>query len=784
VEVYDPLSTRADPARPGQYLRDRFPGDRVPAARWDPVAKAALQYYPQPNAAGNPLTGADNFVGNPRLSPDNYDAIIARLDHHFTTTQRLFGRASWSKRFEGVDNWFGNLATAGSTGGRSARNLALDYINTISPRDLLNLRYGYTRYVDPYRPQSMGFDLTKLDFPASLRGQVVGMMFPEFSIAGLSTLGSASWTNPASDTHTFLGNFTNIRGPHTLKWGGDVRLIHRNEYSAGRPSGSFSFTRGFTQGPDPLRVTTTGGHAFASFLLGTPESGFVDNNVAPAYASLYFAGYLQEDYRVSRKLTLNLGLRYELEGARTERFNRMTRGFAWKERSPVQVPGLELYGGLLFAGVGGQPRSETATDYDNFAPRFGFAYALKTNMVLRGGYGIFWSGTSHLGFANIGFSAATPFIASLDGITPLNFLANPFPTGLLKPIGSTLGLATFIGQDVSLVDPSRRVPYTQQYSLSLQRQFSPSTLIEASYIGNRGIALASGTLSTNQIPDSAFSLGSTLVQQVPNPFYGIIGSGALASRTIARQVLLRPYIEFTDVRILSPMIGSATYHAFLLRAEKRFSRGISVLAGYTNSKLIDDLGSPYRHNLLRAERSLSSIDDPQRLVLSGIWDLPFGKGRFLGSSLSGALDKAISGWQVNWIATFQAGATLGVTRTLNSTGKSARLNHTNKDDMLRRYFDISAFSPAPPFTFGNVSRTLPDVRAPGTNNFDLSLMKSASLTDRVKLQLRGEFFNAWNRTEFGPPGTQYGTAQFGVINSISNSANPARQVQLGMKLTF
>ena len=799
IQIYDPFSTRADPARAGSYLRDPFPGNRIPVNRWDPVAKAALQYFPAPNAPGNALTGADNLFYSAG-TPDGYDAVITRIDHQISSAQRIFGRFSWSQRPRGDDNYFGNIADSNfTTANRSSRGAALDYVNTLSARWLLNLRYGFSRYADPTRNPAEGFDITTLGFPASFRDQTVFRMYPRFEISGLTNMGRDGGSNPTEDTQTFQASVTHIRSAHTLKLGGDFRVIRQNQFSAGYGSGRFAFTRAYTQGPDPLRATSTGGNALASFLLGTPASGSVDKAVALSFQNLYGAVFAQDDIKISRKLTLNAGIRWEHEGARTERYDRMTRGFAFGQSSPLQVPGLKLQGGLLYAGTGGQPRGQADTYWNKFAPRLGFAYSLNSKTVLRGGFGLFWSGTTDIGAgtnAAPGFSATTTFVSSLDNMTPLNVLRNPFPDRLLNPIGASQGLATFVGQGISFTDTARRIPYTEQFSFGIQRQLGAGTLIEAAYVGNRGIALANSNVELDQLPDSVLSMGSALLEQVANPFYGIISSGALASQKVARGQLLRPYAQYTGVTVLSPTIGSSTYHSLQLKVEKRFSRGLSFLVSYTDAKIIDDVGNPQNNNNLRAERSISTLDRPQRLVVSEVWELPIGKGRALGRSAPTIVDMVIGGWQLNCVAIFQSGQILGITSSTNttnslggrqrpnSTGQSARRSPNSTDDMLSRYFDTSVFTQPAPFTFGNLARTLPDVRGPGINNFDMSLVKGFRIHERLTAQFRGEFFNTWNRTEFANPGTTQGNAQFGVISGISNSANPARQVQLALKLVF
>ncbi|MEK7405535.1 MAG: TonB-dependent receptor [Acidobacteriota bacterium] len=799
LPIFDPFTSRPNPARAGAYIRDPFPDNRIPRALLDPVALKILELYGQPNQPGLPFSADDNFFWS-GSSPDNYDAFIARLDHNFSSNQRMFARVSASRRPRlGDDDIFETLATQSGFSNRLSRGAALDYVNSLRPNVLLNVRYGLVRYGNIYQYRPADFKLTSLGFPASLAGQVMEQQFPRIEMAGIVTVGQSGNSESLDDVHTLQANMTRIGSRHTMKWGGDIRVYRDVGLSVGYASGSYSFNQGFTRGPDPVRDLVSG-HSVASFLLGTPSSGSIPKNVGPAFQNVYYAGYLQDDVRISPRLTVNLGLRYEYEGPRTERYNQMTRGFAFNTRNPLQerAPALGLWGGLQFAGVGGQPRGQTDPERLNFAPRFGVAWQVNSRVVVRAGYGVFFAGTSNYGGgtgASPGFSVSTPMVTSLDSVTPQDRLSNPFPKGLLNPIGSSQGLSTLLGQGVSFVDVERRSTYTQQYSVGIQFEPVRNLLIETAYVGNRGLHLRNNDLQLNQISEESQRLEDQLLLRVPNPFFGLIETGSLASSTTTRGQLLRPYPHFTGVSMRDPTIGSATYHSFQLKVERRLAQGFTLLAAYTNAKLLDDIGSRQSHRNLKAERALSSINRPQRLVLSGVYEIPLGPGQRYTLGNPPVMRKLLEGWQLNWLVAFQGGGPLTVTSAVNntnsfgggqrpdSTGRSAKLSGS-VTERLNRYFDTSQFVDARPFQFGNLARTLPDVRGPGLNNFDISVIKNTTIRESLRLQFRCEGFNVWNHPAFENPGTSFGTGSFGRINALAHRANPARQIMLAMKLVW
>jgi outer membrane receptor for ferrienterochelin and colicin len=794
LTVYDPFSTRPNPDAAGRFLRTPFANNIIPRAMQDPVARSLMSYYAEPNQPGAPFTSVENFAVT-GSAPDNYDSLILRFDHNFTDRQRVFVRTSKSERRAGDLNIFNNVATYGGFGLRTSLGGAVDYLNTLTNNTVLNVRYGLTRYGND--SEEMDFSIADLGMPQGLAASVDNAHFPVISLSGYQGIGNAGDSVTRRNTHSFQVNMTRIGSRNNLKWGFDYRVYQENLRTNGNASGTYSFNQAFTRGPDPV-ASPNSGHSVASFLLGTPASASIDKNVHPAFSNSFYGAFLQSDLRMTRTVTINLGIRYEFEGPRTERHNRLVRGFAYDTPSPLQIPDRQLLGGLQFAGVDGESRYQWNPRYHNFAPRAGLAWQIHPRLVFRTGYGVFLAGLSNIGGgtdASAGFGATTAMVTSLDGVTPLNRLSDPFPEGLLTPIGASQGLLTFVGQSVSFMDVGSRLPYTQQYSAGFQFEPVNRLLLEASYSGSRGSALSIGNVNINQLTEEQMQLGGLLQQSVENPFFGLIDTGILSGRTTTVGQLLRPYPQFNAVTMRNPTIGNSTYHAALIKAERRFASGWTFTASYTVQKLIDDNGSPQNNYYIAGERAISTLDRSQRLMLSGVYELPFGPGKALTGGSNGVVHRLIEGWQLNWVTTFMSGQTLAVTSNVNttgslggsqrpdSTGKSAALSGSNHE-RLERYFDTSQFVHAQPFTFGNVSRRLPDVRGPGLQNWDVSLIKNTQLAESIRLQFRAEAFNAWNTPAFGMPNTSFGNAAFGRISDVADRAQPARQLMLGLKLLW
>lgn len=831
IILYDPLTGRPDPANASRFIRDPFEGNRIPQARMDPVAVNAMKFFPLPNTApGNPFTYVNNYVVAGAVPSDSY-RTDTRLDHNWNSKWRMFGRASvgWSKSLP--LNAYGNDATPGDGSGPNPftrKSVTLDNTFLFSPTLIGNIRYGFGRLLNDRTPYGDGFDVTSLGLPRYLvePGLRNVRIFPKMDFAGvLSPLGqNFTLAFEADMDHTVIGGLTKVLSRHTLKMGGEYRKFFVNYYQYCCSSGTFNFNNGWTQ-QEITTASTTAGHPVASFLLGLPASGQVSHTTSVTVAGSYFAGYLQDDWKLTPKLTVNVGLRYEVERPRTDRFNNLSY-FDLNAASPIagRVPASactacgDLRGSMRFADA--HNRRQLPTKWTSVGPRFGFAYSLNAKTVIRGAYAILYppsaltAGGASIGVA--GFSGSTGFIGTQDSMrTVKTYLRDPFPDGFNYPLGHAGGAATNLGLGPGdAVFLGNETPYVQQWNFNTQRSLPGDLLVEVGYLGSRGINLIDGDGSSggrdtlNQLPASYMTLGPELVRVAPNPFLGVITNptSPLSAPTVSYGQLLRPYPHYTGVGIYRRPQAQSVYHALTVRAEKRFSRGLSLLLAYTASKSIDD-GSgvawwqgPDGVNVLdhynrRLERSISHWDIPQRLVISYVYELPVGKGkRFLGGTPRG-VNLLISGWQINGISTFQSGVPLIVNTNLNNTGiftpgqrplnngKSAKITGGTTDERLARWFDTSVFSQPPTFTFGTVGRASPDMRTPGQRNMDLSIFKDTYFGPerRFNLQYRLEMFNAFNTPQFAAPGTTINTGNFGVISGV---AVAPRQIQMALKFLW
>ncbi len=824
IIIYDPLTTRPDPANPSRFIRDPFPGNIIPAARISPIARNLMQYWPQPNQTPtNVNTQVSNFIASGKSVNDN-QRLDLRIDHVINDNWRLSSRFSESGSESQPFNGFGNLATSSGDGPSVGRvySFTQDHTYTFSPSLLLNARYGFGRTRTDRLPFSAGFDISTLGFPAYVKNAAAlqALEFPRFDVNGVSSLGQATFTDliiiPMN--HQFNLSVTKTSARHTFKFGMDYRKLMINFLQLGSPSGQYSFDARWTQ-LDPNNASGTAGFGIASLLLGIPSGGSMSHDPTPASASPYWAWYFQDDWKLTPKLTMNVGLRYELDIPRTERYDRYAF-FRLDQPSPLagKVPANSFFDGSKLAGAmnftTSDNRRQAPTDKNNWGPRIGLAYRLNDKTVVRSAYGIYYSPSAlqaagHTGTAGMdGFSSTTNFVTSLDGRIPTTFLGNPYPNGFNFPTGSSFGGSTFLGQGISaslfLDDAS---PYVQQWNLNVQRELPSNILFEAAYIGSKGTRLIDGEgggVTLNQLPTSFFSQGTSLQTLVANPFVGLIPypTSTLAAAQVQRGQLLRPYPQYTGLGSFRKPQGNSIYHAFTLRADKRFSKGLSLLVAYTNGKLIDDVsqtvtflgpaGNKQNAYDRRAERAVSTQDVSQRLVIGYVYELPFGQGKALFGKAPTVVDKIIGGWQINGITTFSRGTPLIITQSQNNagifspgqrpnwTGQSAQIEGGSTADRINRWFDILQFTAAPAFTFGTTPRTMPDVRNPGTKLWDISFFKNNYFGGerRYNAQFRVEMFGAFNTPQFGGPGATVGNSNFGVIGGSGGT----RQIQLALKL--
>jgi hypothetical protein len=741
ITVFNPFTTRASGSA---FVRDPFPGNRIPAQMFDPVALNVLKYYPQANTVTNAVTNANNYArSGSRLTDINqWDT---RIDRNLTARQRVFARYSHRHTQDNPLVAFPDdlqIAEGRVNQQNVVHGAVADYTNTLTPNTILSVRLGFARTLFIYDNQGLGFLPSSLGLPKDIDSVVDRQMFPGISLSGYQGLGGNDHRYSAFMSHTALANLTQVKGRHTLKYGFEGRLIRVNVWEA-RSAGNFGFSPGFTQGPNPNTASATAGNSVASLLLGTGTTGNVLiqgwKNVASQ--SFYLSWYLQDDWRVTSKLTLNLGLRYEMDTPRTERYNRMN----WFDRS-VESPLADevadfphLVGGVVFAGYRGNSRHQYEYDNNNFGPRLGLAYQLTPKTVIRTGYGIVYGPSNQAAQGTVGpfgFRVEYPWLTTVDGITPYNTLRNPYPQGFRQPPGPADGLLTQAGANLQAVLRDTVTPLSHQWNMTVQRELPGQILLEAAYVGTRGLQLSRGGESgftLNQLTIDKLSLGSRLNELVVNPFFGKGTGGFFISERIARGQLLRPYPQFTDVIPLYSSGASSSYHALQVTASKRMARGFQFEGSYTWGKNLDYGMSHQDSYNLRASNTFADIDIAQRFVMSFIYELPFGRGRKFGGSMSRAMNTVLGGWQFNGITTFQGGTPLNIsanntsglfaaTTRANNNGKSGRKTGP-VDQRLDAYFDKSVYSQPAAFTLGNLAQRLGDVRTDITRNFDLSLFK-------------------------------------------------------------
>jgi hypothetical protein len=831
LPIYDPFTTQPDPANPGQYIRTQYNGNKIPSSEMDPVALAMLNYIPLPNQTGG--TAGTNFISN-SSSPIDKNDFSLRIDQQVSKNSTVFGRYSISDTAQVRPSIYGNTGDfkigAPILGSDTLRQMqaTIDDTTVLSPKVVLELNSSYVRYHLARTPPGLGFDVTQLGFPsyfAQLASQTVSC-FPSVGISGVYTTESipnigwggvlgqlcyVGYLNDAYQTYHEEGNVTKSVGTHTLKFGGDIGIGEAATARFNNGAGYYGFGPNWTQGPNPYAAGTSG-VGTASFLLGGGDFGYNYTGGPDEITNFkYYGGYFQDDWKVNPKLTLNLGLRYDYNTPWNERDNRITD---WNPSaaSPLQVAGLNLVGGLEFPGVGGLSRYQFDPDHrTGIQPRLGFAYNLSSNTVVRGGYGIFMAPVVGGGFngnsvPNTGYLGIDNWVTTLDGVHPQDLLSNPFPGGWVFPSGSSLGLATDLGQSVAGMSRTRRNAYSEQWNLDVQHTFPGKILVDVAYAGSHGVHLY-GDFDADQLPDSDLNLGNQLNTQVSNPFYGQIATGALSGPTVAQSQLLLPNPQFTGVTIGdTSSYGASSYNALQLKVDRRFANGFSVLVSYTRSKLMDNVGATETGfpggsfggggiqdwDNLKAEWALATYDTPNYLAINGIYDLPFGKAKKWINS-GGIVNYLIGGWQLNGIGSELSGTPLEVTmaaNTLYNNGGTQRADwngqnpvpHTAIKDRLNAYFDVNDFSAPAPFTYGNSPRSLGDLRAPGLVDLDLSGIKNTRFfDDRYNLQFRAEAFNLFNHPQFGPPDTNLGDGSTGTISSQVN--NP-RELQFALKLIF
>ena len=830
IQIYDPATARLEG---GFVTRDPFPGNIIPASRINPVARAVMGYYPMPNQAGD-AQGRNNFFSvNPRT--DDFYSVSTRIDHRLSDKQQLMARYVKNDRRESRGAFFGEVEGVTPNGNflfRKNDAVTVDHVYTVTNTTLLNVRAGWSRFHEPNIRQHEGiFDPATLGFSPTTVGYFGGAQYmPRFDFDSLTDFGDNIGATATHSIYSFQPAMTRTVGNHALRIGYDARLYREFGSEPGRAAGQYDFRSNYTRQRDNSGALF--GQDVASFLLGIPTGGSLDINAQRLNDTWYHGLFIHDDWKITDRLTLNLGLRYEYESATTDSSNRNVRGFdpaaaiaigaaarAAYAASPIpELPAsaFTVAGGLQFASDS-SPGFYDA-DTNNIQPRVGFAYALSEKTVVRGGVGIYAIPNIIFGNFQPGYSASQQIVPSLDnGLTFRANLVNPFPDGVAPPVGAADGANTFLGRTLERVVPvTFNNGQNMRYIVSVQRELPGQWLFEAAYAGSRGWDLTTGGggqageielngvpaqyLSTSRVRDQAAI--NFLTAQVPNPFRGLLPGTSFNGATIARQQLLRPYPHFDNIRSRASD-GTSRYNSAQFKIEKRFTSGYSLLAAYTWSKFTERV-FPLNPTDTEYEERLSEFDVPHRLALSGIYEIPFGRGRRWGGDASAVTEAIAGGWSIQAIGQLQTGRPISFhDRNIYFGGDLGSLKTDYSGDTSLPVFDISGFyfNDAPVQVNGQVNPGLqradqrirlanhlryfpsrvPGLRGHGLNLWDISFVKQLRFTERFRGQFHIELLNAFNRVVYNNPNTDPLNAEFGKVTS---QANLPRDIQIALKLVF
>jgi hypothetical protein len=738
--IFDPLTSP----------RSRFANNTIPTSRVDSIAAQVLQQYPVPN-----VTGANNFVRT-ATEPDNQDQADLRLDRYIGDKHRLFGRYTLLRDDDTpvapLPDGSGSL-TSGVIGRAITRGDAFagDYNWVRSPNSLNQFRVGYSRRdLDQRSLQDGGITVPGL--PSNSFSSVL----PIFTVAGFQQMGPTTAANSRFTTSIteFLDTYTHVRGRHTFKFGADIRRESLDVLNPPNPTGAFGFS---TTGTNSATVSGSG-NALASLLLGQVNAFTIDiqkNVIQPrAHIAEFFFG---DDWRVSQRLTLNLGTRYTLNFPSTERHD---QGAVFNLKSQV----LEF------------PHTARELEWGNFGPRVGLAYRIGDSWVLRSGYGMVFFEQS--GITTPFTMPQFPFVQTVgqqsqDNVNAAFGLANG-PTVQVTDPNPNSGL----GQGVFGVDRNGGSGYSQQWNFTVQKTIGQNLNVEVAYLGSKNTRLGIPDANMNQLPSQYLAQGAALLTRVSNPYFGEIPtSSSLGRSTIAQQQLLRAYPRFTNVALFRNNVGNSKYNAATVKVEKRLSRGLTLNAAYTFSKLLDDASSVFSQTIFTGpvlnttgaadafnrhlEKDVSSGDIPHVFALGWVYEIP-------------RLWK-VSGWQLAGLLRMQSGDAVAVTQATNNNSSLGyavqRPNRTSDPNefaarTVAKYFNTAAFTAAPQFVIGNSSRN--PVRGPGLQNADLMLGKTFRITERANVEVRAEVFNISNTPPLNDPNGSFGSAAFGSITSAGN----------------
>ncbi len=830
IQLYDPLSAQRVGAR---VVRQPFTGNIIPQNRINPIAREILKYYPLPNQTGTANNGLQNNYINSNPRTDDFYSISTRVDHRLTDKQQMFVRYTRNDRREARSARFGvvnGIVPVGNFLFRINDGVTVDHVWTKSNTSLLNLRGGWQRFQEPNIRQHQDlFDPASLGFSSSTAALFQGARyFPVIDLDQYTDLGDNLGGSTTHSIYSFQPTFTKLKGRHSLRAGYDFRLYKERAFNPGQRAGEYQFRGNFVRLTDSggTGATNLFGMDVAALLLGSVTGGSISRVSPRLNYTPYHGMYVQDDWRATDRLTINLGVRYEYEGSTYEAQNRNVRGFdpnaelaitaaarAQYAASPIAelpVSAFNPVGGLQFASD--DNRGLWNADTNNVQPRVGFAYSVNAKTAIRGGFGVYTVPAIIAGVQQNGFSQNTSIQPTRDvGLTFDATLSNPFHQGVQEPVGNSLGPNTFLGQG-----PGRFLPLDIQnaqnmrYSVGMQRELPGQWLLDLAYVGSRGYnltteidlnAIPAQYLSTSRVRDDATNTYLTSSSAVANPFRGLIAGQTLGtSSTTSRGQLLRPFPQFTGLSSNDDN-GSSLYNSFQMKLEKRFTKGYTIIASYTASRFKQKVSRLNATDTVYEER-LSGDDVPHRVSLTGIWELPFGKGRHFGSDMPAIADAFVGGWSVQAIGQLQSGRPLGFDNRYFDGDLSA-LKSKYTDDPTKDIWDVSGFyfHDAAVQTNGaddrnkqrNDSRKnlasniryfpsrVSGIRSQPLNLWDISLVKRVRFNDRLRAQFHIEFLNAFNKTIYSNPSTDPSNANFA---RVTTQTNLPRDIQIAAKFVF
>lgn len=784
----------------GKVVRQPYVGNII-TTPLSPVGQAMVDFYPSPNQPGA-ADGENNYFSN-TPNVDNYYSNMGRMDFNFSTSNKIFFEAHESSVVSTGGNLFHNIAT-GNISNTDLSGATLDDVETFSPTLSLENRLGYTRSWATNALPSTGYNPTQLGFPSYIASNSHYLALPQMYLSGYNELGGTSGGVTSFTSIQYFGELTKVWNRQTIEIGPDIRAYKTATNNPGYASGLYLFTSEWTNAYTGANAPQFGS-GLAELLLGLPDTGsnqysVNDPNLSSSY---YFGGYIQDNWHVKSNLTVNLGLRVEHETPLVESQNRMNVGFDPTAVNEVTNPAEAAYaanpipqlpvaqfqptGGLLFATSSHRSAYQTQTAY--VSPRFGIAWSpdfLHGKTVFRGGYGLFYNPfTDYYTGPTAGFQINNPMVPTRNNyLSPDATLSDPFPADnpIQQPTGSSLGYNTFLGQGITFYTPNVKAGYSSRISLDVQQQLGRNMMFDLGYISNTQHDLSTSN-NDGALPISYLStLGkydptvtSELSHIVPSPYAGL---GAHYGNTTSVAGLLRPYSEFSAVEQELIPNGYSKYNALLARLTQRFSNGLQYNANFEWSRQLEassqlNPGGPLWYGE-------SSSDFPIHFVLSGTYNLPFGRGTKFFSNVNRAENLLVGGWEISSIYTWNSGTPVGWGNPIIDW--SAPINSQPRN--LKQAFNVNAFDRVNKDQMNGYNyRTFPEMflRSDATNNADLSAFKNFEFGQGRQLQYRFDAFNALNRAQFGSPNTNPTSSAFGVITS---QANVSRVIQMGLRISF